>query len=84
MESPIQVCGDIHGQYYDLLRVFAYGGLPPLSTYLFMGDYIDRGQYGIETICLLYCLKIKYPNRIFLLRGNHESASISKIYGFYN
>lgn len=84
IEAPILICGDIHGQYYDLLRVFMYGGMPPTSSYLFLGDYVDRGAYGIETICLLFCLKIKYPKRVFLLRGNHESASISKIYGFYN
>lgn len=84
IRAPINVCGDIHGQYYDLLRVFAYGGVPPTSSYLFLGDYVDRGVYGIETICLLFCLKIKYPDKIYLLRGNHETASISKMYGFYN
>lgn len=83
LEAPIQVCGDIHGQYPDLLRLFEYGDLPPASTYLFLGDYVDRGQQGIETICLLYCLKIKYPSRIYLLRGNHESMCITRQYGFY-
>ena len=83
VKAPLKVCGDIHGQYYDMLRLFEYGGLPSESTYLFLGDYVDRGRQGIETICLLYALKIKYPCKVFMLRGNHESASITRIYGFY-
>ena len=84
LEPPLYICGDIHGQFYDLLRVFEILKYPPESKFLFLGDYVDRGKRSLECILLLLCLKIKYPSRIFLLRGNHESANINRMYGFYD
>ncbi|KAK6464611.1 Metallo-dependent phosphatase-like protein [Scheffersomyces coipomensis] len=84
LSPPVKVVGDIHGQFYDLIRIFNSCGYPPYSNYLFLGDYVDRGYKSLETILLLLCYKIKYPENFFMLRGNHESANITKIYGFYD
>ena len=84
ISAPLYICGDIHGQYYDLLRVFDILNYPPKSKFLFLGDYVDRGKQSLECLLLLLCLKIKYPSNIFLLRGNHESEALNKIYGFYD
>ena len=84
LEAPLHVCGDIHGQYYDLLRIFEHCGYPGEYNYLFLGDYADRGKQSLETVCLLLCYKIKYPEKVTLLRGNHESSVTNRIYGFYD
>ena len=84
MRYHILIVGDIHGQFYDLLRIFEYGGYPGESNYLFLGDYVDRGKNSLETICLLLAFKVKYKENFFLLRGNHEAENINRVYGFYD
>ncbi|KAL6781519.1 hypothetical protein ACKKBG_A11495 [Auxenochlorella protothecoides x Auxenochlorella symbiontica] len=139
IEAPVTICGDIHGQFYDLMELFKVGGDCPKTNYLFMGDFVDRGFHSVETFLLLLTLKVcarvrvhgagpprgrargqpqalgvptapahapprhgahpnpanpcahgcpapqvRYPDRMFLIRGNHESRQITQVYGFYD
>ncbi len=82
IEAPIYIYGDIHGQYQDLIRFLEMTDVPPKSKLLFLGDYVDRGKNSIEVLALLFSLKMKYPNNVFLIRGNHECPEVNANYGF--
>lgn len=79
-----QISGNVHGQYYNLLHLFEYGGYPPEANHLLLGDYANCGKQSVEYICLLLAYKIKYPENFFIIHGNHQCASINQIYSFYN
>merc|ERR1711964_697239 len=84
VRSPVTVVGDIHGQWYDLQEMFQIAGKVPETNFLFLGDFVDRGFFSVETVTLLVALKIRYPKRVFFVRGNHESRQITQVYGFYD
>ncbi|GAB5363753.1 hypothetical protein AAMO2058_000910200 [Amorphochlora amoebiformis] len=84
VNSPVTVCGDIHGQFWDVLELFKIGGDVPKTNYIFMGDFVDRGKHSIETFTLLLLLKARYPANITLLRGNHECRQVTQVYGFFD
>lgn len=88
LKAPVKIFGDLHGQFGDLMRLFDEYGFPSTAgdityiDYLFLGDYVDRGQHSLETITLLLALKIEYPDHVHLIRGNHEAADINALFGF--
>ena len=84
ISGPINVIGDVHGQIDDLMRIFMSAGRPPGSRYLFLGDLVDRGHFSFEIVCLLFAMKLSYPDAIYFVRGNHETVEMSYDFGFYS
>nr|CAD2170645.1 unnamed protein product [Meloidogyne enterolobii] len=81
--TPVNICGDLHGQFNDLMRIMDSEGFPHCRSYLFLGDYVDRGAQSVELILFMLACKVRYPKNFYMLRGNHETSSINKSYGFY-
>lgn len=84
VSSPINVCGDVHGDFLNVLQIFDIFDYPPDGRYLFLGDYVDRGDNSVDTLTIILCYKVKYPEHLFLIRGNHENHNLPVFYGTYS